>query len=98
MARELETKNRPLREQLRAALGTPAGRARPRRGELTEEQRPVREQLRENDRAALEEARNVLSTEHQAKLRDVLRPREGRRGRRGYRSGRRPSRGRTPAG
>ncbi|CAN5238142.1 hypothetical protein BH23GEM4_BH23GEM4_15570 [soil metagenome] len=46
----------------------------------------------------MDEARSVLTTEQQAKLRDVLRPREDRRGRRGNRSGRRPNRGRTPAG
>ena len=75
---DLRAKNKPLLDQIRAALGTDEGIAKALRA-LTPEQRrakrealaPVLRTLRANTRAAMKEARGVLTAEQQAKLREA---------------------------
>lgn len=104
--RDLQARNEPLVQQLRAAFPERADGAR--RGErprMTEAQRqqmqqrraqmqPVMQQLRENTQAAFTQARAVLTAEQQAQV-NQWRERRGERGDRrdGRREGRRGERG-----
>ena len=87
----VERENAPRIERLRAALGD-----RPRR-ELSDEERarlrgrmqelqPVRDEIRATNRAAMEEAREVLTDEQESKLREIVRRPRGERP-----AGRRPA-------
>jgi Spy/CpxP family protein refolding chaperone len=78
-----EEEREALREQLRERRqqrepGRVAPGARGQR-QIPEELRPVVQQLRANTRAAIEEARAVLTTEQQAQLRELMQQRRGER-------------------
>lgn len=77
---DLQTKNKPLVDQIRTALGADEAIGKALRA-LTPEQRrakreelaPVLRTLRANTRAAMKEARGVLTADQQAKLREARR-------------------------
>lgn len=88
----VERENAPRIQQLQAVLGDRSPR------DLTDEERaqlrarmreldPVRDQIRQTNRAAMQEAREILTAEQQAGLRDTMarRPGGGARGARGAR-------------
>lgn len=74
-----EEERRALREQMRQRRQQGERRAPGARGErqIPEELRPVVQQLQANNRAAMEEARAVLTAEQQTQLRELRQQRRG---------------------
>jgi hypothetical protein len=79
-----------MRERRQSGEGA-RGSVRGERG-VPEELRPVVEQLRANSRAALEEARGVLTAEQQARVRELAQQRRGAAGDRSWQRGARGTR------
>jgi hypothetical protein len=77
----LQQQNEPLMAQMRAHRETLRGQRAQARGQrqMPEQLRPVMQQMRENNQAAMQEVRSVLSDEQQTKLRDGMRGQRGER-------------------
>ena len=90
----VERENAPRIQQLRAVLGDrdPRELTTEERAELRERMRaldPVRDEIRQTNRAAMDEARAILTDEQQTRIRQVMRRRPGPDGRPGMRGPRR---------